>query len=138
MRIELFHDRDPDSECGIRLFIDGQPVAFDEYSIDPGAGHEFRDYAQSLAYDVASASEPVAEILASEAVSALCSKYVEDTPEDLRVVQRYFGLCVVLARQKIKRQAECPHPAEARNSRGARYWSVCNLCDATIRPEAEQ
>jgi hypothetical protein len=40
MRVEVIHSRDPDSSCDVSVFVDGQPVEFEEYSSDPGAGWE--------------------------------------------------------------------------------------------------
>lgn len=48
-RIELIHDRDPDSSCEHVVFLDGQQLT--EWSIastDPGAGQEQRDWEEEL------------------------------------------------------------------------------------------
>lgn len=39
MRVEILHVRDPDSECGLSVWIDGAPVEFALEDIDPGRGH---------------------------------------------------------------------------------------------------
>lgn len=94
-KVEVFHDRDPDSACGITVYIDGKLVEHTEYSIDPGAGHEFRDYAESLAGEVASASAGLRDRIYESAVAALDSPYVERKPDDERVAQRYFDLWIL-------------------------------------------
>ena len=94
-KVEVFHDRDPDSACGITVYIDGKPVEHDEYSIDPGAGYEFREYAESLAGQVASASAGLRNLIYESAAAALESRYVERKPDDHRVAQRYFDLWIL-------------------------------------------
>jgi len=94
-KVEVFHDRDPDSACGITIYIDGKLVEHDEYSVDPGAGYEFREYAESLASQVASASAGLRDRIYESAVAALESRYVERGPDDHRVAQRYFDLWIV-------------------------------------------
>lgn len=94
-KVEVFHDRDPDSACGITVFIDGKPVEHTEFSVDPGAGYEFREYAESLARQVASASEGLRGPIYESATAALESCYVERGPDDHRVAQRYFDLWIV-------------------------------------------
>lgn len=44
--IQIIHDRDPDSECGLQVFIDGKRVHHDDVEIediDPGRGYD-EDY----------------------------------------------------------------------------------------------
>ena len=94
-KVEVFHDRDPDSACGITVYIDGKPVEHTEYSIDPGAGYEFREYAESLARKVSSASEGLQNLIYESAAAALESNYVERKPDDHRVAQRYFDLWIL-------------------------------------------
>lgn len=38
-KVEVLHVRDPDSSCGVTVWIDGVEVSFDEESIDPGRGY---------------------------------------------------------------------------------------------------
>lgn len=134
--IELMHYRSPDYSCSTRLFIDGNETAFIEYNIDPGSGHEFCDYAQSLAADVAQASPNVAELLWHDAMAAFDDGHVDDVPQDPRVVQRYFDLCVAHSREVHQRQQQCHHPANAREPH--RYlptgWSNCGLCGLDMGP----
>lgn len=94
-KVEVFHDRDPDSACGITVYIDGKLVEHNEYSIDPGAGHEFREYAEYLAREVSSASEGLRDLIYESAVAALESSYVEGKPDDHRAAQRYFDLWIL-------------------------------------------
>ncbi len=101
MRVELIHERDAEDSCGFKVFINGEPIDDAEvYDIDPGAGHsaddpyQFKEYAEGMAGWVAEASPTVAEVLAACAIEALQSPYVEGTPTDPRVIERYFALWV--------------------------------------------
>jgi hypothetical protein len=94
-KVEVFHDRDPDSACGITVYIDGKPVEHTEFSVDPGAGYEFREYAESLARQVASASAGLRGLIYESATAALESRYVEHKPADCRAAQRYFDLWIL-------------------------------------------
>lgn len=67
MRIEILHERDPDSGCDITVWVDGVeiavgddatwvhgiPVQTDVVNIDPGAGHTSEDWDESRDFDVA-------------------------------------------------------------------------------------
>lgn len=86
MRVELFHDRSPDYECGMQLFIDGAQVTFTEYSIDPGAGHYWHDWIASRAYDIVHASPAVAALIRQEAL--LDSPYIDGMPHDMTQRER--------------------------------------------------
>lgn len=94
MRIEIVHSRDSDAGCETRLFIDGVEHGFEQVTIDPGYGHDFCDYADTFAGKIASSSPAVAEIVYEDALYALDSEYVEGTPDDERVTQRYLDLLI--------------------------------------------
>lgn len=81
-RIEALVDRDSDGGTDVQLFMDGKPVGFDEYVVDPGWGYEWEDWAESRAADLASASPAVAEVLWEWVLAASASKYIENAPDD--------------------------------------------------------
>lgn len=81
-RVEVVHDRDPDSSCNITVFIDGQRIDHhDEYSCDAGAGYDWPDWLDSRASEIAEASAPVAAELRESAVSPCGSEYIENMPD---------------------------------------------------------
>lgn len=126
MRIEIVHSRDPDSACGISVYVDGKPVDGYEYDIDPGAGHEFRDWIESRAHDIALASEPVAEILWGDAFDcATSSRYIEHKPEDGRVVERYLDLWVRHWTAHYAKQKTCAHLRGAWGDYGKYQCAEC-------------
>lgn len=56
MKIEILHQRDPDSACEVRVFIDGTEIddsGVDYVSIDPGAGWDGADWDESAEWDTA-------------------------------------------------------------------------------------
>lgn len=46
MRIDVIHMRDPDSECDIEVYVDGERVGVHMWSFDPGAGYEREQIAE--------------------------------------------------------------------------------------------
>lgn len=50
VKIELLHVRDPDSDCDIRLWIDGKQVAVECVDIDPGRGYSREDWDENIAW----------------------------------------------------------------------------------------
>lgn len=81
-KVEVVHDRDPDSSCGISVFVDGRRADHSEYSCDAGAGYDWTDWVDSMASSIATASEPIAEMLRESAVSPSGSAYIENMPDD--------------------------------------------------------
>jgi hypothetical protein len=57
MKIEILHERDPDSGCDITVWIDGVEVVADVVDVDPGRGYESEDWDESAAYAVADERE---------------------------------------------------------------------------------
>lgn len=59
-RIDIIHQRDPDSECYIEVYIDGVLASHldghdvHEHSFDPGAGYEMDEYDEQAREHVAS------------------------------------------------------------------------------------
>ena len=64
MRIDIVHQRDPDSECGIEVYVDGQPVDVNLWGFDPGAGYEMAEFDAMRDADIASAPEFLRPVLA--------------------------------------------------------------------------
>jgi hypothetical protein len=48
-KIEVLHERDPDSSCDISVYLDGVLARTTEQSVDPGAGGSRADWAQHTA-----------------------------------------------------------------------------------------
>jgi len=44
MRVDVIHQRDPDSSCYIVVYVDGVKVNHNEWSFDPGAGYDMEDF----------------------------------------------------------------------------------------------
>jgi hypothetical protein len=42
--VEVLHYRDPDGECEIRVWVNGDLVAVHEEDVDPGRGHELAEW----------------------------------------------------------------------------------------------
>jgi hypothetical protein len=58
VKVFVVHQRDPDFDCSIRVFLDGQEVEdFDLnlYDVDPGRGYTREDWQQSREDDLESA-----------------------------------------------------------------------------------
>lgn len=100
-QIELFHDRDYDGGCDIRVYVDGEEAGFTGYSFDPGYGNVFSEYAPSLAWDVARASEKLQPLVYEAAWAALTDRYTEGQPDDERVARRYFDLLILDEERKL-------------------------------------
>lgn len=48
-RVQVLHQRDPDYECGIRVFLDGVELTHPQVEdMDPGRGYEKEDYERDL------------------------------------------------------------------------------------------
>lgn len=43
-KIEVLHSRDPDSECEVTVWVDGEIVGFDLEDVDPGRGHDLESW----------------------------------------------------------------------------------------------
>ena len=49
MKIEILHTRDPDSDCGVRVWVDGVEVKeFYMDDLDPGRGYQDEDWEENL------------------------------------------------------------------------------------------
>jgi hypothetical protein len=51
MRVQILHGRDPDSDCGITVFVNGKRIPDQDVSIediDPGRGYEPEDWEERL------------------------------------------------------------------------------------------
>lgn len=42
--IHIVHLREPDAECHVEVWINGTKVKFEEWTFDPGAGYEMKEY----------------------------------------------------------------------------------------------
>lgn len=81
-KVEVVHDRDPNSSCSISVFVDGQRIDHDEYSCDSGAGYDWTDWIDSRASSIADASESVAALLRESAISPGGGEYIENMPNE--------------------------------------------------------
>ncbi|ORW08444.1 hypothetical protein DQP56_01100 [Mycolicibacter senuensis] len=93
----MFHDRHPDYECSMRLFVDGVEVSFTEFSIDPGAGYSWNDWLESRAHDIVQATPAVAAIIYRGALEE--SLYLDGRPDDIEQCERELAKAISLARQ---------------------------------------
>ena len=87
MRVEIVHQRDPDSTCGFAVYIDGQRVpdadAVAVYSVDAGYGYDFVDWAHSAYLDKRSASPAVWVGMLAECYADPCgAEYVDNLPAE--------------------------------------------------------
>lgn len=65
MRVDVIHDRDPDSACDITVYVDGRRVDdCHEWSFDPGSGWEMNDFYTWRDEALASAPDHLKPILA--------------------------------------------------------------------------
>ncbi|AMS01069.1 hypothetical protein SEA_ARCHERNM_75 [Mycobacterium phage ArcherNM] len=64
MRIDIIHDRDPDSACDLTVYVDGEKVEFHEWSFDPGAGMDMDDYDEEAVEAVKAAPDFLKPVLA--------------------------------------------------------------------------
>ncbi|SIH39340.1 Uncharacterised protein [Mycobacteroides abscessus subsp. abscessus] len=81
-RVEVFHDRDPDSCCSITILVDGEVVhQFAEYNLDASAGHTWHDWIDSAAYSIATASAAAAAMIWESAIDPAGGQYICDMPE---------------------------------------------------------
>ena len=95
-KIEVFHARDYDGECDLQVYLNGEMAGIHNvYDFDPGRGHDFRDYVESLTWDVAHASPGLRGLVEQAAWTAVTDDYVEGQPDDERVAERYFDLWVL-------------------------------------------
>jgi hypothetical protein len=88
MRIEILHQRDPDSECDVRLFLDGAEVTdeIEFVDVDPGRGHDIEDWLESKRFAMDGASAAAAAAVADAYDAGSHSPYVEgDLPSGTRV-----------------------------------------------------
>lgn len=103
-RVEIVGERDPDGGTDIALFIDGEPVRFQEYIIDAGWGFEWSDWVEQRAYEIAAASAAVAATLYQSALDPPGSKYIEDMPADRQ--QRAHELDELIERARTEHAEE--------------------------------
>ncbi|MGD9622300.1 MAG: hypothetical protein AB7G47_19925 [Mycolicibacterium sp.] len=103
-RVEIVGERDPDGGTDIALYIDGEPVRFEEYIIDAGWGFEWSEWVEQRAYEIASASAAVAATLYQSALDPPGSKYIENMPADRR--QRADELDELIERARTERAEE--------------------------------
>jgi hypothetical protein len=52
LKIEILHERDPDSDCDITVWVNGVEITADVVDIDPGQGYSSEDWEESAAYAV--------------------------------------------------------------------------------------
>ena len=76
MRIDIIHQRDPDSSCDIEVWVDGarsnlsqhhragEPIHVHEWSFDPGAGYSMDDFEENRQASVDSAPDFLKERIA--------------------------------------------------------------------------
>mgnify|MGYP000207969628 CR=1 FL=1 len=55
MRVDVVHQRDPDSACSVSVYVDGVEVEFHQWSFDPAAGCEMDSFADDRDERIASA-----------------------------------------------------------------------------------
>lgn len=70
-----------DYPTDVLAFVDGQSVAVEEYTVDPGAGYEWQDWTASHGADIAAASPAVAAILRARVLGA-STAYLDNAPDD--------------------------------------------------------
>jgi hypothetical protein len=78
MKIQIIHQRDPDSECSITVYIDG--VRRDDVEVedvDPGAGYEPEDYEPRRTEAAQTASVPDATQYDRDLAEALANARFE-------------------------------------------------------------
>lgn len=79
-KIEVLHERDPDSSCDISVYLDGVLARTTEQSVDPGAGGSRADWAQHTAN--VEADETLTPAFRAASVEALNrhadSQYLDD------------------------------------------------------------
>ena len=78
--IEILHERDPDYECNITVWIDGVEVEADIVDVDPGRGYEREEWAESAEYhaNVPTRSAAFKDAIAGAYDLASESKYITD------------------------------------------------------------
>ncbi len=83
MAIEIVHQRDPDSECGFTVYVDGRKVSDAAiYSVDAGQGYEFSDWAASAYVDKVEVSPNVwADVLAECYADPCGAEYIDHFPD---------------------------------------------------------
>lgn len=89
-RVEILHERDPDSSCDISLYLDGRLItykdtAYVEESVDPGAGGSLSDWNEHIA--VLAADEGLSEAFRAAAIGAnnrgAESPYLDDEDDEV-------------------------------------------------------
>lgn len=55
MRVDVVHQRDPDSACTLSVYVDGKEVEYHEWSFDPGAGCDKTNFEQERDEQIESA-----------------------------------------------------------------------------------
>ena len=66
MRIDIVHQRDPDSECSVDVYVDGTLVSdVHVWSFDPGAGYDMEDFQAMRAESIEAAPEFLKPVLDS-------------------------------------------------------------------------
>ena len=63
MRVDVVHERDPDSECSVSVYIDGVKVEHHMWSFDPGAGDDMDSFEEDRDERIASAPEFLRPVL---------------------------------------------------------------------------
>lgn len=80
MRVEILHVRDPDSECGVTVWLDGVPADYIYQDIDPGRGYSRSEWDERIA--AARADMDTSEAFSAAVVEALehtsDNKYIEE------------------------------------------------------------
>ena len=77
--IEVLHERDPDSECSVRVFVNGVETTSFMVDVDPGRGHLLSDWRESKEYAVENAATEASAAAVAEAYDAgEENQYVED------------------------------------------------------------
>lgn len=64
MRVDVVHQRDPDSACSVLVYVDGVQVEFHQWSFDPAAGHDIDTFEEDRDERIASAPEFLQPVLA--------------------------------------------------------------------------
>lgn len=79
-RVEVLHERDPDSECNVRIWIDGVEAKVDYVDIDPGRGYTYEDWDESrdCARSKLGRSDPFREAVDQAYADGRENKYITD------------------------------------------------------------
>jgi hypothetical protein len=90
MKVQIIHGRDPDNECGMTVFVDGQRVADGDLGVvdlDPGRGwqrSEWNDRLYDAIENLVNDDSPYNQALVSELNSFADNKFIQgDTTVDV-------------------------------------------------------